>query len=293
MQDLHEALEHLGFQTHSNPTYEAIKKRWKELCQVHHPDKPTGDEEAFKKVTHAFKMLTDAEYRHKAREQAARRGNVNARGALDIRMMIPVSFDDAFFGRKVQFGYSICRFSEDMQMIPVGDGDEVEMDRLTIDLVPNTSDGYQQLLQGRGHRCGEERGNALVVIQVLPHPRFSVRGGDVHSTENVPLDVCLRGGTIEVLTLYGMKPLKVKAGTRPGDMLKLAGCGPVRDMGIGLKTKGDQHVMVNVAYPSREELRRNKAWEKLDIDWAEDAKGDQEMADYLSRFENITYSRRV
>lgn len=285
MQDLHDALMALGLGHDANPSYETIKKRWKELCQKHHPDKPTGNVDAFRKVTHAFKMLTDAEYRHKEREQAARRGNVNARGALDIRMIVPVSFDDAFFGRRIQFSYSICQFTDDLQMIPVGDGGEVEMDRLSIDITPNTSDGFQQLLQGRGHRCGEQRGNALIVVQVLPHPRFHVREGHVHSTESVPLETCLRGGPLEVLTMYGLRTIKIKAGTRPGDMVKIPGCGPVREIGFNLKQKGDHFVTVNVSYPTRDELRRSKSWEKLEIDWAEDTRQDTEMSDLLRAFE--------
>jgi DnaJ-class molecular chaperone len=280
MQDISEALAALGFVHGMNPDYTALKRRWKELCQKHHPDKQTGDIEAFRRVTHAFKMLTDAEYRHADRQNAARRGKPNIHGALDIRMMIPISFEDAFFGRAITFTYGICRFDENFQMIPVQDGEEVELERMTVRLQPNTTDGFEQLLPGQGHRCGVERGNALVVVQVLPHPRFQARGGHVHSTENVPLDMCLKGGTIEVLTMYGVKPLRIKAGTRPGDSLRIPGHGPRHAIGFGVQQKGDHIVTVNVAFPSRDELRKD-AWKGLDIDWEEEAKEDQEMLQYF------------
>lgn len=292
MHDLQEALSSLGYQANANPTYVDLKKRWKELCQKHHPDKPGGSPEAFRRVTHAYKMLTDAEYRHREREHAARRGNANARGALDVRMMIPVSFEDAFFGRTLRISYSICQFDENLQTIPVKDGTEVELDRLTIELTPNTSDGYQQLLAGRGHRSGDERGNALVVIQVLPHPRFHVRDGNVHSAENIPLDVCIKGGRVEMLTMYGLKTVKVRPGTKPGDIIRIPGCGPVKEIGFNMRTKGDQLVTVNVEYPSKEELRKNQSWQRLDIDWSEDQGQDSEADALLKMFEQMNGGQR-
>ncbi len=292
MQDLLDALTTLGFTQGSTPTPTDIKRRWKELCVKHHPDKPGGSREDFERVTHAFRMLTDAEYRHKERDRATRRGSPNSRGALDLRMMIPVSFEDAFFGRPLHVSYSIYELDDSMQILPVKDGDKLELDRLTIELTPGTSDGYQQLLHGRGHRYGSERGNLLVAIQVLPHPKFTIREGSIHSSENVALDICLKGGTIEVMTMYGMKVVKVKAGTRPGDTIKIPGCGAVRQVGFGVSQKADHVLTVQIHYPSREDLRANKTWQRLDIDWGEETRQDQEMAEYLSIFHNIR-ERRV
>lgn len=292
MHDLTEAMTALGFSPNTNPTYSEVKRRWKDLCQKHHPDKPGGSADQFRKVTHAYKMLTDAEYRQKEREQAVRRGNMNARGALDIRMMIPVSFEDAFFGRRIHLSYSVCHLDENLQPIAVGDEGEVELDRLTIDLNPNTSDGYQQLLSGRGHRSGEERGNAMIIIQVLPHPRFTVRDGNVHSAENLPLDVCLKGGQIDILTMYGLRPVRVKAGTKPGDIIRIKGCGPVRDVAFGMKQRGDHLLTVNISFPTRDELKKAKAWEKLDIDWKEEPDDDQQSEDWLRLFEELHGKQR-
>lgn len=291
MQDLHDALNCLGFAVGSSPTPHDLKRRWKELCVKHHPDKPGGRREEFEKVTHAFRMLTDAEYRHKERDHAARRGSPNNRGALDLRMMIPVSFDDAFFGRPLHVSYSIYELNDEMQIMPVLDGDELELDRLTIELTPGTSDGYQQLLHGRGHRYGDDRGNLLVAIQVLPHQKFQMREGNILSTENVALDICLKGGSIEVMTMYGLKTVKVKAGTQPGDTIRIPGCGAMRQVGFGVSRKADQLVTVQIHYPTREELRANKTWQRLDIDWEEESRGDQEMAEYLILFESFRGGR--
>lgn len=288
MQDLQDALSTLGFVSHANPTYADLKKRWKDLCQLHHPDKPGGTNEAFRKVTHAYKLLTDAEYRQTERDRAAQRGNVNARGGLDIRMMIPVSFEDAFFGRKLQISYSICQLDENLQMIPIKDGGELELDRIAIELTPNTMDGHQQLLPGRGHRCGEERGNVLIAVQVLPHPRFHVRDGHVHSTENLPLDLCLKGGQVDVLTMYGLRTVRVRPGTKPGDTIRVPGCGPVREIAFSMRQqKGDQLVTVNVNYPSADDLKANKTWQRLDIEWDEEVKPDGAAEALLWKYEQM------
>ena len=289
MQDLNDAMTCLGYNIGEEVTYDALKKRWKELCQKHHPDKPGGNPEEFRKVTHAFKMLTDADYRQKERERAARRpGGANNFGALDIRMVLPISFDDAFFGRALHISYAIFRIDEDSKIVPLVDGDRLEIERLTIDLPPGIPDGHQELIPGRGHRRGTERGNILAVIQVLPHGAFQLREGNIHANATIPLDLCLKGGKIDVLTMYGLKPLKVKAGTKPGDVLKMPGLGCHKAMGFGLQSKGDHFVTINVDFPSREDLREKTVWQRLEIDWQEDDKEDKEAEDFLRIFATVS-----
>ncbi len=35
-----------------------IKARWRELCQVHHPDRETGDAHRFHEITQAYRLAT-------------------------------------------------------------------------------------------------------------------------------------------------------------------------------------------------------------------------------------------
>jgi DnaJ-class molecular chaperone len=275
MENLRIYLDHLGFNITEGPSPDEIKKRWKSLCQAHHPDKG-GDEGLFRKVTHAYKMLTDASYRNRCLLDDLKRGQPNGQGSLNVRMLISVSFEEAFFGRSLSLSYAVQNFTPEGEQLPVKDGDQLELDNLLITLAPNSFNGFEGLLRGKGHRCGEQRGDAAVFIQVLPHPKFRIENGKILSIEQVPLDICLKGGKIEVVTMYGIKTLKVKPGTAPGSLLEIPAAGFYRT--------GPHVVKVEVAFPSAADLKVNACWKNLGIDWNEAAEEDLEARGYLLRF---------
>ena len=48
-----------------NCTKEEIKKKYRELCLIYHPDKNNGDDKQFKKINEAYEILYDDEKRKK------------------------------------------------------------------------------------------------------------------------------------------------------------------------------------------------------------------------------------
>ncbi|MFB6436195.1 DnaJ C-terminal domain-containing protein [Streptomyces sp. NPDC056411] len=64
----------------------------------------------------------------------------------------------------------------------------------------------------------------LEVIE-LPHPDLTRQGDDLHLTRRIPRAIALRGGGIEVPTLDGPKSVRIPAGLRSGQTLRLAGYG--------------------------------------------------------------------
>ncbi|MCJ7520843.1 MAG: DnaJ domain-containing protein [Dehalococcoidia bacterium] len=275
MDNLRIFLDHLGFGLMEGPSPADIKKRWKNLCQEHHPDRG-GDESLFRKVTHAYKMLTDASYRNKCLLEDLKRGKPNGQGSLNIRMVVGVSFEEAFFGRALSLSYTVADFTPEGEQMPAKDGDQLELDTLRISLAPNSFNGFEAALPGKGHRCGSQRGDVAIFIQVLPHPKFRIEAGNILSVEQVPLDICLKGGKIEVVTMYGLKTLRVKPGTAPGSLLEIPKA--------GFHRAAPHLVKVEIAFPSTEDLKANACWKNLGIDWNEGAEEDLEAASYLLRF---------
>ena len=47
-----------------NATEKEIKKAYRKLALENHPDKPTGNEEKFKKISEAYEVLIDKEKRN-------------------------------------------------------------------------------------------------------------------------------------------------------------------------------------------------------------------------------------
>lgn len=62
-----------------------IKKSYRKLSLILHPDKETGDEKAFMKLTKAYQALTDEE----ARKNWEKYGNPDGPGAMDFGIALP------------------------------------------------------------------------------------------------------------------------------------------------------------------------------------------------------------
>jgi translocation protein SEC63 len=51
--------EPIQFQVGLDATPKEIKKKYREMSLIYHPDKPTGNEKLFMKLTKAYDALTD------------------------------------------------------------------------------------------------------------------------------------------------------------------------------------------------------------------------------------------
>lgn len=273
----------LGFSEKDTPSLKEVKLRWRELCQRHHPDKG-GNKEDFLAVMHAYNMLTDPGYRHRCQLEECKRSNHNMRGDLNIRLQVPVSFEDAFFGRQVVVSYNRLSLDNDFKPKLESHFDVVsEM----VDLRPGSVGGIEVLLTGKGHRRNDVYGDALLVITPLPHQKFKVQGGDVYGAEMIPLETLLKGGKIEVVTLYGLKTLRVPPGTKPGSHLKIRDC--------GVNNQNNHIVQVEALFPSKDDLKSG-GWEGLGINWDEAEEEDRqaaEMQELFTRISNGTFTFTV
>jgi molecular chaperone DnaJ len=117
--------------------------------------------------------------------------------------------------------------------------------------------------EGEPGAHGGPPGDCYCSIVIEEHPFLMRDGRDLHC--RVPVTFCQAalGATIEVPTLDGAKPLEVKRGTQPGDVIRVRGMGMPEIRGRGI---GDLHVHVEVEVPKtlsarEEELLREFAAE--------------------------------
>jgi curved DNA-binding protein len=253
-----EFIRTLGLELGRNYNPDEIKRAWKAKCAACHPDKG-GDQAEFIKITHAYKMLTDPDYRQKNHAAAP------AGAGLDITIQYIVSFEDAFFGKVISINHGAPVLGDGGASL---EGARVEVDYLTFRLPVGSVAGHRETFRGKGSRFGKTAGDLHVAVSVNPHPTFKVEGRDVHATVPVPLDILLKGGKVEVLTMYGIKTMKVPAGTRPNDRLAIKRC--------GVGKAGDHVATVSLVFPSKEELKYKDAWSGLNINWSEPSEDQEE-----------------
>ena len=143
-----------------------------------------------------------------------------------------------------------------------GEGMVVEHRRVQVDVPSGIADGQRIRLSGRGHagERGGPNGDLYVVVRVREDERFLRDGSDLVTVVDVPAPLAALGTTIDVPTLDGPIPVEVKAGTQPGEEIRLGGRGmPPLQRG----RTGDLRVIVNVTIPRRLTREQRDLLEKL------------------------------
>jgi DnaJ-class molecular chaperone len=127
-------------------------------------------------------------------------------------------------------------------------------DGKTIDLKLPTGveNGMQMRLAGKGERGPGGAGDAIVTIEIDPHPFYKRDGDDVRVDVPVTLDEAVKGARIKVPTVDGPVMLAVPAGARSGQTLRLKERGFTRKDG----GRGAQYVTLMIDIPGDDERLR-------------------------------------
>lgn len=263
---------------------EDIKAAYRKLARKWHPDVNAGDtaaEKRFKEINEAHEVLGDPETRRKYDtlgadwrriEQAQAAGGNPFAGApfgfgdfqggfrtvhsdtgfsdffeqffgggrpagrrtraRDLEHTLELSLEHAYHGttRRLSINRAGRQRSVDVR-IPAG-----------------VTDGASVRVPGEGEpgADGTPAGNLLLRIRIAPHPRFTLRGRDLHLTVAVPVTTAVLGGEVDVTTIDGATVrLKVPAGTQSGQTLRLRGRGLPGRRGKA----GDLLAAVQIAVP--------------------------------------------
>jgi DnaJ-class molecular chaperone len=108
--------------------------------------------------------------------------------------------------------------------------------------------GQTLRLKGKGApgRNGGPAGDALVEVDVNPHPVFERDGDDIVVELPISIDEAVLGGKVEVPTISGKVNLSIPKGASSGQTLRLRGKGVP---GSKKRTAGDQRVRLKVVLP--------------------------------------------
>jgi molecular chaperone DnaJ len=131
-----------------------------------------------------------------------------------------------------------------------GEGMVVDKRRVEVEIPAGIADGQRIRVTGRGHagERGGPNGDLYVVVRVRSDERFLRDGSDLVTVVDVPAPLAALGTTVDVPTLDGPVPVEIKAGTQPGEEIRLGGRGmPPLQRG----RTGDLRVVVNVTIPRR------------------------------------------
>ena len=103
-----------------------------------------------------------------------------------------------------------------------------------VSLPPGIEDGKQVRLRGLGMEgsAGGSAGDALITVDIEPHPYFSREGYDIRLALPISIAEAVDGAKVQVPTVSGRVWVTIPAGSNSGTVLRLAGKGLANPDGV-------------------------------------------------------------
>jgi len=262
-----------------------IKKAYRKLAKELHPDQHKDDEtaaERFKEVSAAYSILSEPEKRKRydrgeidetGQERAPFGAGTAGAGAgahgfggfrsgggegqSDFTEAEDLFADLFGFGRgsrrpRARKGRNVnYRLKIGFEDAVKGTTRRVTLSNgrtLDVKIPPGVQDGQQIRLSGQGEpgEGGGPQGDALVTVQVAPHPYFRREGADIHIELPITLDEAVLGGKVKVPTVDGDVSLTIPKNSSSGKRMRLKGRGVPGKAG-----RGDQYVTLKIVLPDK------------------------------------------
>ena len=154
-----------------------------------------------------------------------------------------------------------------------GDGRVRTRRTVTANIPPGVADGMRVRLSGQGEvgPGGGPAGDLYVEVEEAAHSTFVRDGSDLHCTIRVPMTIAALGARIPLETLDGTVDLDLQPGTQSATELTLTARGLPRLRSSGrIDGRGDLHVHVEVAVPTRLDARQSELLRELAVLRGED-----------------------
>ncbi|WP_179505931.1 MULTISPECIES: DnaJ C-terminal domain-containing protein [unclassified Sphingomonas] len=127
------------------------------------------------------------------------------------------------------------------QRVTLSSGSTIE-----LKLPPGVESGQQMRLAGKGEPGPGGPGDALITIEIAPHPFFVRDGDNIRLDLPITLEEAVNGAKVKVPTADGAVMLTVAPGSSSGRTLRLKGKGFSRKDG----ERGDQLVTLQIDLPA-------------------------------------------
>lgn len=180
-----------------------------------------------------------------------RRGFGSARGH-DQRARLRISLEEAYHGATRALSLQVPEYDSDGNAI-------MRTRTINVKVPAGVADGQQIRLSGQGTPGigGGPRGDLFLEVELEPHRFLTAQGRDIYLNLPVaPWEAAL-GAQLGVPTLGGRVDMKIPAGARSGQKLRLKG------RGLPGKPPGDQYVLIQIMAPQPRNDAQRKLYERM------------------------------
>jgi len=132
-----------------------------------------------------------------------------------------------------------------------------------VKVPPGVDTGMRLRLSGEGEggALGGPPGDLFVVMAIDGHDLFARDGADLHIELPVSVFQAMLGATVSITTILGEeREIEVRAGSQPGDILRLSSSGMPDVNG---RRRGDLHVHLRVVVPKRLNAEQRRLLEEV------------------------------
>jgi molecular chaperone DnaJ len=166
-------------------------------------------------------------------------------------------------GRIIESPCATCR----------GDGRVQRHKKLRVTIPAGIDEGHQIRLSSEGEAGprGGPAGSLYVAVHVTPHPSLRREGTELFHDLEISITQAALGTRVHVPTVEGEDEIELRSGTQPGTEIRLRGKGVPHLRRPG--SRGDLHVIVHVAVPTKLNKRQRELLEQLAAEWGEPVSG--------------------
>jgi curved DNA-binding protein len=172
----------------------------------------------------------------------------------DYEAMVRITLEQAFHGTEIDLSLSVTEYDERglAHRVP---------HRVKVRIPKGVTDGQKLRVPGKGGKGtqGAPSGDLYLDIQVQTHALFRTSGHDLYVDLPLAPWEAVLGTSVELPTPAGAVALKVPAGTRAGQQLRLAGRGLSRPGA----TSGDLFAIVAIVVPTVVDERERSLFRQL------------------------------
>ena len=173
--------------------------------------------------------------RHSTSRSGGTRAQSYAIPAQDVESAVEVSLAEAYQGATRTFA------------LTEPDG---TTRRLEVKIPAGVDEGARIRVAGQGAQGTAGRGDIILIVHIIPDPRFSRDGSTLRTTVDVPLADAMLGGEVAVPTPDGRRlMLRIPPETPNGKVFRLRGQGMPLQVGQTDK-RGDLYATVSVVLPT-------------------------------------------
>lgn len=252
-----------------NPTPEETKKSYRALVRIYHPDNPnTGDAEKFKEIHHAYKMLTDPSYSYKEEPKIQ-----------PIILKTSIKLEQAVFGSL--FVHELTKINPAIQKEDVKESKSTVKHTIIelIDRIPKGTLVFPHAIMRNNVDFDGQKITIIITYSLEEHSYYKVApDGQVFVNLELEPMQALKGAKIEIQTLFGVRKLRIPAGTVPGDSFLIKKHGHLNPLMVKIS---------DIKYPRKSEMKNNHSYSSLNIDWINeeelDTKEQEDLDDLFNK----------